>query len=84
MQLKQLIGELNRDFAKGYKKGFLDGQARKGRTVLVRCLIVNSDGDAVDKNGELLGAGKPLYEWQKRYRTTRWLKKHKSMWKAIR
>jgi len=59
-------------------------EAKKGRTVLVKCLIVNSDGDAVNQHGEpLRGNQSPIYEWAKRYRSNAWLEKYPRMWKEI-
>ena len=54
----------------------------KGRTVLVKCLIVDSDGFPVNGHGEMLHAGEnPIYEWEPRYRTHEWMRRHPKLWK---
>ena len=58
----------------------------KTRTVLVKCLIVDSDGYAVDGNGRILRSNeRGFYEWQKRRKSTKWLANaaNKRLWKEV-
>jgi hypothetical protein len=58
----------------------------KRRTVLVKCLIVSSDGYAVGHDGEEFSKGYPMYEWDKRRRSVRWLAnpKNKKLWREVK
>lgn len=58
---------------------------QKGKVVLVKCVVVDSDGYPVDEHGEMAGSkGKPFYTWEPRYRTFSWMKKHRAEWKNKR
>jgi hypothetical protein len=57
------------------------------RTVLVKCLVVDSDGYAVDGHGKMLRRGQPgFYEWEKRRRSAKWLAdpKNRRLWKPAK
>lgn len=58
---------------------------QKIHTVLVKCMVVDTDGYAVDGDGELIAGTrkKPWYVWEKRSRTPAWMKKYPKMWKPV-
>lgn len=61
---------------------------RKGtklRTVLVRCLNVDTDGvTPVNRHGQITHNPKSyVYTWETQRRAERWLNEHRSLWKAM-
>jgi hypothetical protein len=58
----------------------------KTRTVMVKCLIVSSDGYPVGVDGEEFSKGYPIYEWDKRRRSAKWLAnpKNKKLWREVK
>jgi hypothetical protein len=64
-------------------------RARSQKTVrvLVRCWYVDSDGTPLDMNGESPNGRKgwrQAWEWGKRDRSLKWLRKHPNAWRPIR
>lgn len=56
----------------------------KRKTILVKCMIVDSDGFPVEQEGEPIGVRqKPWYEWELRRMTERWMKENPLIWKPL-
>jgi hypothetical protein len=57
----------------------------KLKKILVKCLVMDSDGCPVDGDGEpIFGTRKkPWYIWEPRWRGEKWLRAHPDLWKPL-
>lgn len=73
------------DYVKHWRD-YRNGKLVKSRTVLVKCLVVDSDGYAVNGHGGMLRRNeKPFYEWEPRRRKISWLRdpKNRKLWREV-